>query len=220
LRLIESWGLRPDIVVGHAGGELAAAHAAGVLTLPDACAMAVARARLVHALASGDSMASTRATEELRAIAAGTSFSVPTVPMLSTVTGTVVTTEHLRAADYWVERVRSPARLADTMNYLRSRAASVCLEVGADGMLTALGPDDLTGSAAGIGPAPALVTALRADLPETSAVLAAAAHAYVRGAGVDWPVAMAGLSPQRVPLPTYPFQRRRYWLETPEMARV
>jgi acyl transferase domain-containing protein len=215
-RLIGSWGLRPDFVVGHASGELAAAHAAGVLTLPDACAMVAARGRLVQALASGDGMMSSQAAEELRSIAASISFSASAIPMVSTLTGAMVTTEQLRAADYWVEQVRSPARFTDTMHFLRSRSASVYLEFGPEGPLTALRRDCLNGSADDTRPPPALVTALCADLSETGALLAALAHAYVRGAAVDWPAAIAGRSARQVPLPTYAFQRRRYWLEAPE----
>ncbi|MGW7759025.1 SDR family NAD(P)-dependent oxidoreductase, partial [Streptomyces violaceusniger] len=259
--LVSSWGVKPDYLLGHSIGELAAAYVAGVWSLEDAARVVAARGRLMQALPSGGAMVSVAASEdEIRplltggvAVAAvngpesvvlsgdeeavraveevfsgrgvrtrwlrvshafhssrmdgmlaefgevlrGVEFRAPSVPVVSNVSG-VVAGEELCSPEYWVRHVRETVRFADGLDTLRGLGVASFLELGPDGTLTALaGGDGLA--------------VLRPDRPEPLTAMAALGGLYVRGVQVDWAAVFPGA--RRVDLPTYAFQRERFWLE-------
>ncbi|MFI0858541.1 type I polyketide synthase, partial [Streptomyces sp. NPDC021098] len=283
--LLRSWGVRPDVVLGHSVGELAAAYAAGVFELADAARLVAGRARLMQALPSGGAMAAIEATEaevagilhglpdseraavaavngptavvisgdedaverlmeaarergrrvsrlrvshafhsplmepmlaEFADIAASVTYRQPTLPAVSTVTGEPVGEKDWANPDYWVGQVRQPVRFHDAIEATTGeQGAGRLLEIGPDPVLTALTRSGTDGADPAFS-----VAALREGHAEAETVLTAVAELFVRGAKVDWAAVFAGTGAERVNLPTYAFQRRRFWLPDRKTQRA
>ncbi|HEY2288155.1 MAG TPA: acyltransferase domain-containing protein, partial [Streptosporangiaceae bacterium] len=140
--------------------------------------------------------------DELSQVAAGLTHASPRVPWARGLSGELVTEP---GSGYWPRQAREPVRFADAVTALAAQEISVFIEIGPDGTLSALGP-----AALGDGDADAdFIPVLRPGQAAPAAVLAALARAHVRGAEVDWAAVLpAG---RRTELPTYAFQRQRYW---------
>ena len=272
-RLLESWGVRPDFVMGHSVGELTAAHIAGALSLENAALLVVARGRFMQALPSGGAMVALQATEDevrplltdnvgiaavngpssvvvsgdehavtaiadqLRAqgrrvhqLAVSHAFHSPlmepmigefkaaarelavhpvTIPVISNVTGELAG-DDFATADYWTRHIRAAVRFADSIRHANSAGASRFIEVGPGGGLTSSIEESLAEADV------VSVPLLRKDRPEPNSLMAGVAQAFVSGVGVDWRATLPGAS--FVELPTYAFERRRFWLSADETA--
>ncbi|MFE0517026.1 acyltransferase domain-containing protein, partial [Streptomyces sp. NPDC058964] len=137
---------------------------------------------------------------EFERIAAQLIYSEPSIPIVSTLTGTAVTYADLSEPSYWVRHVREAVRFADAVATLDSRGVRTFLELGPDAVLTAMAAD--TGTEA------TLVATLRRDRTEPHALV----EALTRLPVVDW-AAYFGPGRQDVDLPTYAFQHQPYWLD-------
>nr|WP_244330725.1 type I polyketide synthase [Streptomyces parvus] len=267
-RLLESWGVAPDVLLGHSVGEIAAAHCAGVFSLTDACRLVAARGRLMQALPAGGAMLAVEATEaeatattegrldiaavngptsvvvsgdtrtidefaatwsaqgrrtsrltvshafhsalmepmlaEFATVLKKTRFAEPRIPLVSNLTGRLAEPGLLSSPDYWVRQVRETVRFADGIDALRQEGTTRLVELGPDAVLCGMAQQtDIAATTAPI---------LRADRDDTTTALQALARLWTHGANTDWSaLAPAG---RRTTLPTYPFQRDRYWPRT------
>ncbi|MEV6129989.1 type I polyketide synthase [Streptomyces violaceusniger] len=275
-RLLESWGVTADFLVGHSVGELAAAHVAGVFSLPDACALVAARGRLMDALPAGGAMVSLQTgeaevlphlaghedqvalgavngpaatvisgdertvlriaeavgvqskrlrvgvaahsplldpmLEEFAKVVGELSYATPRIAMVSNVTGQAAA-EELCTPDYWVRHVRQPVRFQDGMRFLEDQGVTRYVELGPVGVLSVLGQECVSGT-----DDVAFVPLLRKDRGEAESLLAGVGRVHAHGGEVDWEKVFAGRGARRVELPTYAFQRQRYWLDGPDRA--
>ncbi|MFI1935557.1 SDR family NAD(P)-dependent oxidoreductase, partial [Streptomyces sp. NPDC020330] len=147
---------------------------------------------------------------EFRKVAATLTYSEPRIPVVSNVTGAVVSSE-LTDPSYWVDHVRSAVRFTDGVRALRAEGVTRFLELGPDAVLTAL-VRQTVGESAEESPEVVFASALRARRSEAETFAAFLAQAHVAGVGIDWEAFYAGTGARRIPLPTYAFQRERYWL--------
>ncbi len=154
--------------------------------------------------------------EEFERLAREIAYAPPRIPVVSNVSGELLSAEQACSAEYWVRHVREPVRFADGVRRLRDSGVGSCLELGPDGVLCALSEECLEGASQDTGTASerAMLFAplLRAGVPQAESFLRALARAHAHGVDVDLGALFAGT--RRTSLPTYAFQRERYWLST------
>jgi acyl transferase domain-containing protein/aryl carrier-like protein len=202
-RLLTAHGLRPDQIVGHSIGEVAAAHVAGVFDLPDACRLVAARGAVAGKLPADRDAA---VLEELGAAIDGLSYHRPHTTLVSALTGQPAG-EQIATSGYWVRQVGQPGLFESAISHVAAQA-DVFLEVGPDPTLA--GPvRKVLGDRA-----PMVVSALNHGQDDVRAIGFTLARLHTTGVTVDWsPWFPADPAPRIVPLPTYAFDHERHWLD-------
>ena len=302
--LWQSWGIQPDILLGHSVGEVVAACVAGVFSLEDGIKLIAARGRLMGALPQDGAMLAVQASAahvqqaiapyhqevslaaingpasvvlsgqreavqmmaaqltaagikthhltvshafhsplmapmlaDFRQVAASITYHKPKVPLVSNVTGNLAgdgstarlsspksepAEVNIATPDYWVRQVREPVRFADGLQTLQAQGISIFLEIGPKPVLLGMA-EQVTGdkgqvlketnTRAHLPPTPCHLPSLRENHADWQQMLTSLGELYVRGVKVDWLGFDKDYARRKVVLPTYPFQRQRYWVE-------
>ncbi|NEQ64996.1 MAG: acyltransferase domain-containing protein, partial [Symploca sp. SIO2D2] len=272
-KLWQSWGIKPDVVMGHSVGEYVAATVAGIFSLEDGLKLIAARGKLMQQLPAVGEMVSVMASEarvkkliapyldkvaiaaingpestvisgesetveaiatQLQAegvktkqlqvshafhsplmepilamfatVANQLTYHQPRIPIISNVTGTIAD-KSVTTAQYWINHLRQPVRFADSMTTLHQEGAELFLEIGPKPILLGMGRQCLP-EEVGV-----WLPSLRPGVDEWQQMLSSLGQLYVQGFPVNWLGFDQDYPRQKVVLPTYPFQRQRYWLE-------
>ena len=271
-KLWESWGIKPNVVMGHSVGEYVAATVAGVFSLEDGLKLIAMRGKLMQELPSGGAMVSVMASEsqvteaikeyssqvtiagingpesivisgesgviaiicsqfesqgvntkqlqvshafhsplmepmltEFETVAKEITYNQPKIPLISNVTGEEVE-DGIASAQYWVNHVRQPVRFVQGMETLHKQDVEIFLEIGPKPVLLGMGRECLMGEKK------LWLPSLRSRKPDWLQMLQSLGELYVRAIKIDWLGFDKDYSRNKVALPTYPWQGKRYWI--------
>ena len=275
-----SWGIEPDIVMGHSLGEYVAACVAGLFDLETGLTFVAQRAHLMEQMPADGAMAAifadvetvsaaiassgcsveiatlnsplntvisgakteietftqklvqqgidTRALQlsrafhskaiegifgAFRAVAEKVPYQTPQIPIISNFTGEIAAANQLAQADYWCRHLRQPVNFVEGMRTLETWGCRVMVEMGPHPVLLGLAKQN------GMGADALFLPSLRRKQGDWSVLLESLRDLYLAGKPINWQGFDRDYSRQRLPLPTYPFQRQRYWFEAkPEPA--
>jgi acyl transferase domain-containing protein len=143
--------------------------------------------------------------DDFHRVAQGLSYAPPKLAVVSNTTGALAGDE-IATPGYWVRHVRQAVRFHDGLKTLEAAGVTTYVEIGPEAVLTALGQAAVGG---------AFLPASTGKRPEAETVAETLGALHARGVEVDWPAFFAPTGARRADLPTYPFQRRSYWLDAP-----
>ena len=147
-----------------------------------------------------------------RMVAASITYHAPQMQLVSNVTGKLAGAE-ITTPDYWVRHVREAVRFGDGIATLSAQGVEIFLEIGPKPVLLGMAGqifDKLPGTA------PLLLPTLREGQDDWQPMLTTLGELYVHGVAIDWTAFGHTADAHKLLLPTYPFQRQRYWLEPPK----
>ncbi|VAW96721.1 Polyketide synthase modules and related proteins [hydrothermal vent metagenome] len=275
-----SWGVKPDILLGHSVGEYAAAHLAGVFTLEDGLILIARRARLMQALPAGGEMLAVMATaekvqvllndnkddialavingpdsvvisgagkrvqelnnklkvqgirtqqlnvshafhsplmkdmlEDFKKAASSIQYQKPHTPIISNVSGQLAG-EEIASAKYWVEHVLAPVEFNKSMLSLAAEGVTELLELGPKPILIGLAQACINMDSRHC------FASLNSAQDDRLSMLTSLGELYVQGATINWSALYQERGCRKAVLPTYAFQRKRYWVSNTSNGKV
>ncbi len=151
------------------------------------------------------------AVEPFVGLARGVSMQAPAIPLVSCLTGAWLTEEQAASPDYWASHLRETVRFSDALAaLLRDHQDAILLEAGPGQTLFQAARASVPKTSA-----TTLISSLPPGADEPHAIASALGRLWLAGATIDWGKLHAGQGRRRVPLPTYPFDRQRHWVEPP-----
>ncbi|MBD2727329.1 acyltransferase domain-containing protein [Nostoc sp. FACHB-892] len=194
-QLWKSWGIEPAAVMGYGVGEYVAACVAEVFSLEDSLKLVAERGRLMQALPEVF-------TFENQAILKEVTYSQPQIPLVSHLTGELTTSE-IATPLYWSRQGQQPLKFAASIDNLAQQGYEIFVEVGPKPTLV----DGLPNIEK------VWLSTLNPGKDDWQQILESLGSLYARGVKVEWLGFDQNYSHQYVELPTYPWQRKRYWFE-------
>jgi acyl transferase domain-containing protein/acyl carrier protein len=286
--LWQSWGIKPNVVMGHSVGEYVAATVAGVFSLEDGLKLIATRAKLMQALPSGGEMVAVLASEtlvreairdcdretevtiaaingsnnivlsgqaeaveqvvqildeagvktkqlqvshafhshlmqpmlaEFESLASQINYSPPRLKIVSNLTGKLAD-DAIATPQYWVDHVSQAVQFAESMETLVQQKYKVFVEIGSQPILLGMGRRVVASPALTRSPLTkggwgesVWLPSLRRKKSDWQQMLSSLSQLYLQGAKIDWMGLAKDYPHRRVVLPTYPFQRQRYWID-------
>ncbi|NND71973.1 MAG: SDR family NAD(P)-dependent oxidoreductase [Rhodothermales bacterium] len=149
--------------------------------------------------------------DAFRSTIGGIDLHEPTIPFISNVTGTWITPAEATDPEYWVGHIRNTVRFADGITVLLNSTENVFLEVGPGRTLSSL----VRMHPEFDNPARALSTLRhpQEDFDDVAFLLSSIGQLWIAGVELDWKLFFVNDEPGRIPLPTYPFERSRHWID-------
>ncbi|MFE3317482.1 type I polyketide synthase [Nocardia sp. NPDC059195] len=203
-------GRTADVSIAAVNGPTAVVISGDAVAVDEVAALFRGRGRKTKRLTVSHAFHSPRVDavlDEFRLVAETVTYHAPRLTLIAGVTGTVVDSTTVPDAEYWTRHIRDAVLFANTVDTLSGLGIDTFVEVGPDATLTAL-TRPIIGDT---GEAFALARRGR-NGPQT--LLAGLGQAFDAGLGVDWSSVPGDSEARIVPLPTYAFARRRYWLDT------
>jgi microcystin synthetase protein McyG len=145
--------------------------------------------------------------EPFLSLATKVQYSEPRIAIVSNVTGKMASQGLMTSPEYWSRHIRNPVRFSDSIRVLRETSRSVFLEIGPHTVLEGMArmtawEDEVV-----------WVASLKREVGNWESLLESASTLYIHGVQLEWTELHAACHGKRIALPTYPFQRDRYWLD-------